>query len=129
MDINSIRNYYTRNNVNSVYTKDVNTKSADSVLKTSQSNVDVVDSDKSEIGVITIDGKIMPILKNEEDMYEVKYILDSSLVAPVLLNQKVGTVQLLYKGEIIYCNDLISIESADNNNLKYLIDNIIDEWF
>ncbi|MBE5738441.1 MAG: D-alanyl-D-alanine carboxypeptidase [Clostridiales bacterium] len=93
------------------------------------SNVDVADSDKSEIGVITIEGKTMPILKNEEDMYEVKYILDSSLVAPVLLNQKVGTVQLLYKGEIIYCNNLISIESADNNNLKYLIDNIIDEWF
>ena len=43
MDINSIRNYYTRNNVNSVYTKDVNAKSTDSVLKTSQSNVDVVD--------------------------------------------------------------------------------------
>ncbi len=43
MDINSIRNYYTRNNVNNVYTKDVSAKSADAVAKASAGNVDVVD--------------------------------------------------------------------------------------
>ena len=43
MDINSIRNYYTRNNVSNVYAKDVNAKSADAVAKASAGNVDVVD--------------------------------------------------------------------------------------
>ena len=43
MDINSIRNYYTRNNVNNVYTKDANAKSTDAVAKASAGNVDVVD--------------------------------------------------------------------------------------
>lgn len=43
MDINSIRNYYTRNNVNNVYSKDVNVKSSESAVKTASSNVDVVD--------------------------------------------------------------------------------------
>ncbi len=42
MDINSIRNYYTRNNVNSIYQKDVAVKSSDSAVKTT-ANTDVVD--------------------------------------------------------------------------------------
>ena len=41
MDINSIRNYYTRNNVNSVYTKDVAVKSSEASAKSS--NTDIVD--------------------------------------------------------------------------------------
>ena len=41
MDINSIRNYYTRNNVNSVYTKDVAVKSSEASVKAS--NTDIVD--------------------------------------------------------------------------------------
>ena len=41
MDINSIRNYYTRNNVNSVYSKDVAVKSSEASAKTS--NTDIVD--------------------------------------------------------------------------------------
>ncbi len=41
MDINSIRNYYTRNNVNSVYSKDVNVKSSEATAKAA--NTDIVD--------------------------------------------------------------------------------------
>jgi len=41
VDINSIRNYYTRNNVNSVYTKDVNVKGSEATTKAA--NTDVVD--------------------------------------------------------------------------------------
>ena len=93
------------------------------------SNVSVKDSDKSEVAAITVEGFMMPILKENEDKYSVKYILDDDLVAPITLNQKVGTVEVLYLDEVIYSADLISIEAADNNNLKYLIDNIIDEWF
>lgn len=93
------------------------------------SNVGVQNSDKGEVGSITIDGFYLPILKSEEDKYEVKYILDDELVAPIELNQKVGSVEVLYSGEVIYSGDLISIESAENNDLKYLIDNIIDNWF
>jgi hypothetical protein len=41
VDINSIRNYYTRNNVNSVYSKDVNVKSAE--VQAKATNTDIVD--------------------------------------------------------------------------------------
>ncbi len=43
MDINSVRNHYIRNSVSSVYTKDVNVKSADSVAKSATGDAVVVD--------------------------------------------------------------------------------------
>lgn len=93
------------------------------------SNIEILDSQKAEIGVITIKGFSIPIKKSEESKYEVKYIMPDSLVAPISLNQSVGKVQVLYNNEVIYEGDLITIEGAKNNNMKYLFDNIIDKWF
>ena len=93
------------------------------------SNLSVKDGDKDEIGVITIEGFSLPIIKAEEDRYSVKYILDSNIVAPVELNQKVGVVEVKYDDEVIFTSDLISIEKVENKNIRYLIDNIIDQWF
>lgn len=93
------------------------------------SNVEIDNSPKTEIGIITIAGFKKPILKSEENEYEVKYILPDRLVAPIELNQGVGSVQVLYKGDVIYQGELITIEDAQNNDMKYLFDNIIDKWF
>ena len=93
------------------------------------SNVEIDKSPKTEIGIITIAGFKKPILKSEENEYEVKYILPDRLVAPIELNQGVGSVQVLYKGDVIYQGELITIEDAQNNDMKYLVDNIIDKWF
>ena len=93
------------------------------------SNVEIDKSPKTEIGIITIAGFKKSILKSEENEYEVKYILPDRLVAPIELNQGVGSVQVLYKGDVIYQGELITIEDAQNNDMKYLFDNIIDKWF
>ena len=93
------------------------------------SNVEIDKSPKTEVGIITIAGFKKPILKSEENEYEVKYILPDRLVAPIELNQGVGSVQVLYKGDVIYQGELITIEDAQNNDMKYLFDNIIDKWF
>lgn len=93
------------------------------------SNVEIEKSPKTEIGIITIGGFKKPILKSEENEYEVKYILPDRLVAPIDLNQGVGSVQVLYKGDVIYHGELITIEDAQNNDMKYLFDSIIDKWF
>ena len=93
------------------------------------SNIDIEDSEKPEIGVITIKGFSIPILKSEEQNYDVKYCLPDKMTAPIELNQSVGKVQVLYGSEIIYEDDLITIEDAKNNDIKYLFDGIIDQWF
>lgn len=93
------------------------------------SDVIISDSDKQDVGVITIKGYSEPILKSEESNYEVKYNLPESLVAPIKLNEEVGTVEVYYNNEVIYTDKLITIEGAENNDIKYLFDNIIDKWF
>lgn len=93
------------------------------------SKVDLQSSNKSEIGVITIEGYTRPIKKSEEDKYLVVYDIPKTLKAPIELNQVVGNVKVLFEDEVIFTSDLITIESADNNDLKYLMDNIIAEWF
>lgn len=93
------------------------------------SKVSLQSSNKSEIGVITIEGYSRAILKGEEDKYSVIYDIPKTLKAPIELNEVVGKVKVLYEDEVIFTSDLITIESADNNDLKYLMDNIIAEWF
>ena len=93
------------------------------------SNVEVEESAKVEIGVITIKGFTLPIKKAEEDKYEVKYTIPDKILAPIELNQSVGSVQVFYNDEIIFEDELITIEDAKNNDIKYLFDDIIDKWF
>jgi len=93
------------------------------------SNIDIVDSSKQEIGVITVKGFSLPILKQEEDKYEIKYSLPENLIAPIKLNEKVGKVEVFYENNQIFEDDLITIEDAENNDIKYLFDSIIDKWF
>ena len=93
------------------------------------SDVNLEESKKSNIGVITIGGFSLPILKSEENNYEVRYNLPEKLIAPIKLNEVVGSVDVIYNSEVIYSSDLITIEDATNNDIKYLFDNIIDRWF
>lgn len=93
------------------------------------SNIEIEDSDKSEIGVIAIKGFSLPILKTEENNYEIRYNLPTKLTAPIELNENIGNVEILYNNEVVFEDQLITIEDAKNNDLKYLFDEIIDKWF
>ena len=93
------------------------------------SNINISESNKNEIGVITINGYSLPILKCEEDKYEIIYDIPNVLTAPVKLNEEVGLVKLYKDNQLIYEDKLITIEDAENNNIRYLIDNIMDKWF
>ena len=93
------------------------------------SNVDVVSSNKNQVGLITIKGFEIPILISEEDSYTVEYDIPDYTQAPVLLNQPIGKVRVYYNNEVIYVDDLYSIEQLENTDLKYQIDKIIQKWF
>ena len=56
---------------------------------------------------------------------EIVYDIPQILTAPIKLNEKVGSVKIYKDDQIIYEDSLITIEDAENNNIKYLIDNII----
>ena len=93
------------------------------------SSVDVISSDKNQVGLITIQGFEIPVLKRELDCYMVEYDLPDEVMAPVELNEPLGNVVVRYNNNIIYSANLYSIEQLENTDLKYQIDKIIQKWF
>ena len=51
VDINSIRNYYTRNNVKNVYSKDVNVKSSEATAKAANTDIVAISNRSSFINL------------------------------------------------------------------------------
>ena len=93
------------------------------------SSVEVNSSDKNQVGLITIKGFEIPILKSELEYYSVEYDLPETITAPIELNEPLGSVVVLYNSDVIYSDKLYSIEQLDNTDLKYQIDKIIQKWF
>ena len=93
------------------------------------SSVEVNSSDKNQVGLITIRGFEIPILKSELEYYSVEYDLPETITAPIELNEPLGSVVVLYNSDVIYSDKLYSIEQLDNTDLKYQIDKIIQKWF
>ncbi len=93
------------------------------------STLPIENGNKNEIGICTLKGFSMPILKGEVDCYDVEYDLPDILNAPIAQNTIVGKVRVLYRGELIYEDNLYAIDDVENIDLSFMLDNIISNWF
>ena len=92
------------------------------------SSIKIEDGDKDDVGVVTIKGFSDCILKSEEDLYRVEYDIPDSIVAPIEINKEIGKVRV-YKGdEIVFEDSLYAIDSCKNIDIKYTLDNILNNW-
>ncbi len=92
------------------------------------SSISIEDGDKNEIGLVTIKGFANVIRKSEEREYRVEYDLPEQIVAPIEANRPIGKVRV-YKGEnVIFEEPLFAIDSCKNIDLKYTLDNILNNW-
>lgn len=48
-----------------------------------------------------------------------KIIMEESVIAPVKEGDKLGKLELVYNGEVIFTTDLIAVSSVERNNVKY----------
>jgi D-alanyl-D-alanine carboxypeptidase len=85
--------------------------------------------DKKEIGLATVSGYSEVIKKADEDKYRVVYDIPCNLVAPLQLNQPVGSVKVYYMENIVFESPLYTIDSIKNIDLRHKIDSIIEKWF
>lgn len=92
------------------------------------SSIKIEDGDKNEVGIATIKGFSNVIRKSEENLYHVQYDIPEQITAPIEINKTIGNVRV-YKGEeVIFEEPLFAIESCKNIDLKYTIDNILNNW-
>ncbi len=92
-------------------------------------SVDVLDGEKENVNIINIKGYKVPIKIADEDLYEVVYDLPEYVEAPITKDDVIGEVNIYYNGEIIFTEKLYCIESVKNVNIKYMLNNIIENWF
>lgn len=79
--------------------------------------------------VATIQGFYAVINKSERDKYSVIYDIPEVIEAPIKNGDVVGSVVVKYCDDIIFSENLISIDSVDNIDLKYMLDNILNKWY
>ena len=92
------------------------------------STITIENGDKNEIGIATIRGYSSVVKKNEINLYKVEYDIPEKVVAPVDINKPIGKVRVFKSNEIIFEDDLYAIDSCKNIDLKYTIDNILNNW-
>lgn len=92
-------------------------------------NVAIENGDKKQASIVSIKGYKLPIKKSQEDKYETIYDLPDTIQAPIEKNQKIGTVKVYYDGELVFEDELYSIEAIKNVDIKYMLNNIIENWF
>ena len=92
------------------------------------STINVENGDKNEIGVATLNGYDDVILKSEADHYRVEYDFPNVVQAPVDNTNPVGKVRV-YKGDdVVFEDNLYAIDSCKNIDLKFMLDNILNNW-
>ena len=63
------------------------------------------------------------------DKYSVEYDIPDSITAPVSNGDAVGKVYVKYNDEVVFEEDMISIDNVDNIDLKFMLDNILNKWY
>lgn len=89
----------------------------------------VENGEKNSINIVSIKGFKMPIKIEDEEKYSVVYDIPETLQAPIYKEDEIGTVNIYFNGELIYTEKLHSMEDIKNVNLKFMLNNIIENWF
>lgn len=92
------------------------------------SDVIVENGEVNNIGIANVRGYKVPVLKSEKESYEVKYDFPNSVVAPVELNSVIGKVLVLKNGEIVFEENIYTIEETRNIDIKHILNNIISKF-
>ena len=66
--------------------------------------------------------------KGEEEKYSVKYEYPSSIKAPLSKGQKIGEVKIYYDKNLIFTDDLCSIEDVEEIKSEAKLKDILDKW-
>lgn len=92
-------------------------------------SVDIINGNINKTNVATIRGYKDMIKKSERDKYSVEYDIPDSITAPVSNGDAVGKVYVKYNDEVVFEEDMISIDNVDNIDLKFMLDNILNKWY
>ena len=92
-------------------------------------SVNINNGSSNITNVATIKGFSAVIKKGEIDKYKIEYNIPETLDAPIQNGDIIGNVVVMYEGETIFEENLVSIDSVDNVDIKFMLDNILNKWY
>lgn len=91
--------------------------------------IPVENGEKNEVKIVSIKGFKIPIKVVDEEKYEVTYILPEVLEAPIEKDAIIGEIQVHYENELVFSDKLYSLDEIKNINIRYMLNNILQNWF
>ena len=91
--------------------------------------ININNGSDEQVNVATIKGFKTVVKIGEEVDYNVEYNMPKIVEAPIKNGDKVGSVIVKYKDQIIFEDNLISIDDVDNIDFKFMLDNILNKWY
>ena len=92
-------------------------------------SIPVENGNKNEVNIVSIKGFKLPIKIDAENNYEVVYNFPDTIQAPINKDDQLGEVTVYYNGEVVYNDKLYSIDEVKNVDIKFMLNNIIENWF
>ena len=91
-------------------------------------NVTIDNGDKAFTRIYHKNGFSVVCKRGEEDKYLVKYEYPTNIKAPLLKGQKIGEVKIYYDNNLIFTEDLCSIEDVGEIKPEIKLRDILDKW-
>lgn len=70
----------------------------------------------------------LPLSEDEYTILEKRTSYENELAAPVEIGAVVGKVEVLLNGEVVASEDIITLEGAEKNTIRYHLHKIAEQW-
>lgn len=92
------------------------------------SNITVENGEVGDVKVYSKTGLSLVIRRNTASLVRVEYDYPNLIKAPVLKDQVVGTVKVFYENNLVFEENLFTIEAVDSIIINSKLKNILEKW-
>ena len=92
-------------------------------------SIPVSDGNMENVKVYSMKGFKFPLLEDEITKITIEKELPNVLVAPIQKEQIVGKISIFFDKDLIFSENIYTMESVDTININDKVKDIIDKWF
>lgn len=93
------------------------------------SNIKVENGTKDEVKVYSMKSCKYPLKTTEKTLINIETEIEESLVSPIKKEQIVGKIKVYFENELIFSENIYTMESVDSKDIQDKLKDIINEWF
>lgn len=91
--------------------------------------IEVIGGDKSKVNLYNQKGCTMLLLPEEKSNINIEYDLPNVLEAPISKNEVVGKVKIFYNNNLIFSENIYTMEDVKVVNKSNKLQDILDKWY